>query len=80
METKNELLRSLPKVDECLLILLPYLTQNTVPTAIAKKAVQSTIEVVRQDILGGHTGNVPSSLDEWTNQFIDSIENLNRRS
>jgi L-seryl-tRNA(Ser) seleniumtransferase len=77
MENKNELLRSLPKVDECLLILLPYITENTVPTAIAKKAVQSTIEVVRHDILSGRTDNVPSSLDEWTNQFIDSIENLN---
>ncbi len=77
MENKNELLRSLPKVDECLLILLPYITQNMVPTAIAKKAVQSTIEVVRSDILDGRTDSVPVNLEEWTNCFIESIENLN---
>ena len=73
MTNKNELLRSLPKVDECLLILLPYITQNLVPTAIAKKAVQSTIDTVRQDILGGLTSNVPNNLEEWTNYFVDAI-------
>lgn len=77
MINKNELLRSLPKVDECLLILLPYITQNMIPTAIAKKAVQSTIDTVRQDVIGGRTSNVPDTLEEWTNYFVDAIEHLN---
>lgn len=76
MENKNKLLRSLPKVDECLLILLPYITEHMVPTAIAKKAVQSTIEIVRSALLDGRTDNVPVSLEEWTNRFIESIEDL----
>ncbi len=76
MEKKNELLRSLPKVDECLLILLPHITENNIPTTIAKKAVQSTIDHVRQDIIGNRTDGIPGNLEEWTKLFINSIETL----
>ena len=58
MKNRNELLRSLPKVDECLLILLPYITENALPIAIAKKAVQSEIEASRQAILNGLVDHV----------------------
>jgi len=76
MDKKNKMLRSLPKVDECLLILLPYLTEHTIPTAIAKKAVQLTIDYIRQDILTGRTDQIPASLEAWTEQFVKSIESL----
>ena len=76
MKNKNELLRSLPKVDECLLILLPYITENALPIAIAKKAVQSEIEASRQAILKGLGEHVPGTLDEWTSHFIETIETL----
>ncbi len=76
MKNRNELLRSLPKVDECLLLLLPYITENMVPIAIAKKAVQSEIEASRQAILSGLVDHVPETVDEWTNHFIETIETL----
>ncbi|MEE4164666.1 MAG: L-seryl-tRNA(Sec) selenium transferase [Desulfocapsaceae bacterium] len=76
MKNKNELLRSLPKVDECLLMLLPYMTENTIPVALAKKAVQTQIEAVRQRILDGLAGPVPGTLDEWTDHFISAIKKL----
>ena len=76
MKNRNELLRSLPKVDECLLLLLPYITENMVPIVIAKKAVQSEIEASRQAILSGLVDHVPETVDEWTNHFIETIETL----
>ena len=76
MKNNNELLRSLPKVDECLLILLPYMTENMVPVSIAKKAVQSEIETFRQAILSGKAEGVPGSLEEWTDHFVTKIKTL----
>ena len=74
MENKNRILRSLPKVDECLLILLPYLEQEKIASRIAKKAVQVTIEKVRNGILEDKDIDVPVGLDQWTELFIKEIK------
>lgn len=77
MDKINKILRSLPKVDECLLILLPYLEEQMIPTRIAKKAVQVTIEKVRQNVLKNETIDIPVNLDQWTELFLREIKVLN---
>ena len=76
MKNKNELLRSLPKVDECLLRLSSYITQNDIPAKIAKKAVQTEINQIRQQVLDDSASHFPQSLDEWTDFFIQAIERI----
>ena len=78
MKNKNEILRSLPKVDECLLILLPIIEERKVAASIAKKAVQETIDTVRRTILSGEEFRIPENLDEWTDLFLVEIDRLNR--
>jgi L-seryl-tRNA(Ser) seleniumtransferase len=78
MDRKAEMLRNLPKVDECLLDLSDFIGQHSVPLRIAKKAVQSTIDRVRQDILAGSDANVPDDRTIWRQRFIDLIEQLQR--
>ena len=77
MDKKNELLRSLPKVDECLLILLPYINEERIPTRMAKTAVQETIDKIRQEVLSGNDGTIPQNLDQWTELFVSVIEEMN---
>ena len=76
MNNKNEILRSLPKVDECLLILLPFINEQNIPAAVAKKAVQAEIDSVRKKILSDDAVEIPESLDEWTSYFQSAIERI----
>ena len=76
MKNKNELLRSLPKVDECLLRLSSYISKNDIPAKIAKKAVQAEIDQVRQQILDDSVSRIPQSVEEWTAYFKRAIETL----
>jgi len=81
MSAKNEvnsLLRSLPKVDECLLILLPYIEAHKISHYIAKKAVQTCINKVRNQVISGDTVFIPDTLDAWTELFVQQIEIDNR--
>jgi L-seryl-tRNA(Ser) seleniumtransferase len=76
MDQKTKLLRSLPKVDECLLGLSDFLDQHKVPPRIAKKAVQTAIDLVRKDILADRDNNLPADGDSWKKRFIDLVEEL----
>lgn len=78
MEQKAEMLRNLPKVDDCLLELSDFINQQCVPLRIAKKAVQTTIGRVRNDILAGGDTSLPADRSAWKNLFIEQIENLQR--
>jgi len=78
MKNKNELLRTLPKVDECLSQLGEYIVENKVPVRLAKKAVQRKIESVRQGVLNDETVKVPDSLEHWRDVFIEEIIELCR--
>ncbi len=77
MKDKNEILRMLPKVDECLLILLPYMEEQDVPLQLVKGSVQQTIDRVRNAVLQGKEGDIPADLDEWTKLFITDIRKRN---
>jgi L-seryl-tRNA(Ser) seleniumtransferase len=76
MKTKNELLRTLPKVDECLLRLAHYLETNEVPLRLAKKAIQQAIERKRQALIDGSTDQAPGSREEWDELFIGEITEI----
>ena len=54
MEKKKELLKALPKVDECLMWLSEILEPD-VPLRIVKECVQETIDGERKKILSGKT-------------------------
>ncbi len=71
MEKQQGLLRSLPKVDECLLWLESELTED-VPLRIAKECVQHVIETERSNILKGR-GYEAKSRHDWVKLFADSI-------
>lgn len=76
MDTTHELLKSLPKVDECLLGLGLYIKENDVPLKIAKKAVQETIDRIRKSVLSSLDAPLPQHGDDWQMMFIDAIEIL----
>ncbi|NNK94288.1 MAG: L-seryl-tRNA(Sec) selenium transferase [Desulfobacterales bacterium] len=77
MKDKKTLLRLLPKVDECLLVLASYLEQENVPLRIAKKGVQSVIDTYRQNILNDALERLPENAEEWSLLFRDKICELN---
>ncbi len=72
MISKNILLRSLPKVDECIAELKKDATFNS-PISIAKMVVQGAIERERQKILRDHTECSIRNIDEWKQLFIQGI-------
>ncbi len=76
MKEKNILLRTLPKVDECLDRLASFVEDNEVPPVIAKKAVQQSLEKVRTDILNEDGGGPPQSEEEWDQLFTAAIRQL----
>lgn len=78
MDQKAEMLRNLPKVDECLLELSNFINQQGVPLRIAKKAVQTTIDRVRKGILAGGDITLPVDRTAWKILFIDQIGQLQR--
>jgi len=73
MNTKNTLLRNLPKVDLVLEDLL-HSSNSTVPLLILKSAVRETLENLRENILSGHTTELPDSTQEWEILFEDAIK------
>ncbi|MCB2214881.1 L-seryl-tRNA(Sec) selenium transferase [Desulfofustis glycolicus] len=78
MDQKAEMLRNLPKVDECLLELSDFINQQGVPLRIAKKAVQTTIDRVRKGILAGGDITLPVDRSAWKSLFVDQIGQLQR--
>ena len=72
MDEKNRLLRKLPKVDECMGILLNNL-EISAPARIIKTVVQEEVLREREAILNGHKKGVERSLDEWIDIFIKVI-------
>ncbi len=72
MISKNKLLRSLPKVDECIAEFKNDDTYNG-PISVAKMVIQSTIESERQKILQDYTGCHIRSSEEWQQLFRQGI-------
>ncbi|WP_163340914.1 L-seryl-tRNA(Sec) selenium transferase [Desulfopila sp. IMCC35008] len=72
MEKKKTLLRSLPKVDECLNRILAQLS-GTVPQFVVKKCIQKCIDQERLAILENPESRISLSNDEWDELFIDTI-------
>jgi L-seryl-tRNA(Ser) seleniumtransferase len=72
MEKKKELLRSLPKVDECLLWLKTSL-DDSVPSRIVKECVQNVIEKERHIILSGIENISTRSEGDWISLFTREI-------
>ncbi len=73
METQQQLLRTLPKVDECLARLDRTAVDNA-PPAIIKQAVQKVIETERAKILAGEGITTPLSFGQWQDRFIAAIK------
>lgn len=73
---KNKLLRNLPKVDECLARLASYVKEHDVPLLLAKKSVQQSLDSVRNMILAGEPADIPDSLTDWQEIFIEKIGQL----
>jgi len=76
MKDKNKLLRKLPKVDECLAKLEEHINQHDVPQLIAKKAVQQSVEQLRNALLNDEPVHVPDTLAGWDEIFKARIEQL----
>ena len=76
MKDKNKALRNLPKVDECLARLESHLEEYGIPLRIAKKAVQQTIEQVRNGILEEEKVDVPEGQSRWDEIFKKRIGQL----
>jgi L-seryl-tRNA(Ser) seleniumtransferase len=72
MDKKKTLLRSLPKVDECLNRILLQLTDN-VPQFVVKKCVQKCIEQERLAILDNPDRLTIKAEEEWDRLFLDTI-------
>ncbi|MGI9535476.1 MAG: L-seryl-tRNA(Sec) selenium transferase [Desulfocapsaceae bacterium] len=83
MKDKNKLLRKLPKVDECLARLEDHIKRHDTPLLIAKKAVQQSVEQLRNALLRDEPVHFPDTQAEWDEIFKKAIErsmalNLNR--
>jgi L-seryl-tRNA(Ser) seleniumtransferase len=76
MNEQNILLRSLPKIDVVLDNLEKSLYES-LPLAIIKSAIRDTIERYRHGILAGVISELPGSLDEWNEVFVEAIEKKN---
>jgi L-seryl-tRNA(Ser) seleniumtransferase len=72
MEEKNRLLRSLPKVDECMAVLSGD-PEVVAPQRIIKTVVRETIDRERESILAGHHKGEERSFAEWQEIFKQGI-------
>lgn len=72
MATQKQLLRSLPKVDECM-NRLEHRVRSAIPATLIKRAVQDSIEERRQRILQGDESSDISD-EEWDKIFLAAIE------
>ena len=77
MNTKNTLLRNLPKVDR-IFDELEVGSIDYLPAAIIKSAIRETIERYRGQILDGELSELPETQEEWNAIFTDAIEQKNR--
>lgn len=73
MQNKNSLLRTLPKVDECLNKLEPFITEEAIAPLLAKKAVQGTIDKMRTQVLADEIQDLPETDEEWLELFKKEI-------
>ena len=73
MDTKKELLRTLPKVDESISILSGDLP-NGIPAMLVKFAVQECIDLERQRILTDEKHCHKRSSEEWQVIFQEAID------
>ncbi|WP_136799183.1 L-seryl-tRNA(Sec) selenium transferase [Desulfosediminicola ganghwensis] len=73
MENQKELLRALPKVDECLLWLKGE-KRKDLPSRIVKESVQEAVAEERKKILDGVSGTDIKKQDEWVQLFLARIE------
>ncbi|MFV0436555.1 MAG: L-seryl-tRNA(Sec) selenium transferase [Desulfopila sp.] len=74
MKNKNDALRALPKIDECL-GWLTSLVEQSVPQRIIKTSVKEVIERQRQNILGAEwLIPVPMLRADWEKLFLQAIE------
>ena len=73
MKDKNKLLRMLPKVDECLTRLEPFIQEQEIPLRIAKRAVQQSVEQLRSQLLNEAQVHIPESQTEWDEIFKSRI-------
>jgi L-seryl-tRNA(Ser) seleniumtransferase len=73
MEKKKELLRNLPKVDECLINLSERLPEG-IPSMLVKLVVQQRIEIERHEILNNYGSCRQRSSEEWLDIFHSAIE------
>jgi L-seryl-tRNA(Ser) seleniumtransferase len=73
MDNKTELLKALPKVDECIELLKDVIDQN-VPARIIKAVVQSSIEAERKKILNETPHYEALSAADWQRVFKKNID------
>ncbi len=73
MDKRKELLKKLPKVDECLINLSEELPKG-IPALLVKLAVQSCIDSERRRILTGDEACRELSLQEWRDIFHRAID------
>ncbi len=73
MEDKKELLRNLPKVDECISNLSAEF-ENTIPMMLVKLVVQECIDTERQRILRNDDGYRGRSDEDWQYSFRCALQ------
>lgn len=71
-KNKNNLLRLLPKVDDCIERLITHTGEN-IPLWVVKKSVQSVIGKMRHGVLEERITELPSSFDGWKDLFLKEI-------
>jgi len=76
MNTKNTLLRNLPKVDRVLDDIV-HSQNSSVPLSLIKSAIREEIESLREHILSGDISELPSTSNEWNRLFENAIKRKN---
>ncbi len=76
MNTKNTLLRNLPKVDRVLDDIV-HSQNSSVPLSLIKSAIREEIESFREHILSGDISELPSTSNEWNRLFENAIKRKN---
>ena len=72
MATKQEHLRSLPKVDEAMAS-VSQVIENDTPLTIVKNSIQFVIEAERANILGGNSSDRIETPEQWNKRFVSEI-------
>lgn len=72
MATKQEHLRSLPKVDEAMASVSEQVGNDT-PLNIVKNSIQYVIELERANILAGESSEIIRTSDQWNKCFVSEI-------